>query len=298
MNAFKYSIIKGLIWVVTLPPLKILYLFSDILYILNKYIIKYRYNVVNTNITKAFPDKSPKEISQIRDSFYRYFFDLIVEVVKAVHYTEKDLNKRYRFKNLELFHKYYNENKPVALVSGHCGNWEWMINFQPKVKNNFQYIYHPLKNPYSDKLVNSIRSKTGAEPVPMKQVMRTAMTQIKEDPRFVLWFLADQRPHKPAKFWTIFLNQEASFFQGFQKLSKKLDMAVVYMAVERTERGHYEVSFDELCYSPSEYSEDEISHMFVKRLEENIRQQPPFWLWSHKRWKQTRPEGYNLFKEK
>lgn len=46
--------------------------------------------------------------------------------------------------------------------------------------------------------------------------------------------------------------------------------------------------------TPKETREGEITEMFAHRLEQTIRKEPAYWLWSHKRWKMTREEADRL----
>ena len=43
--------------------------------------------------------------------------------------------------------------------------------------------------------------------------------------------------------------------------------------------------------TPKETKEGEITEMFARRLEQTIRREPAYWLWSHKRWKLNREEA-------
>jgi KDO2-lipid IV(A) lauroyltransferase len=57
------------------------------------------------------------------------------------------------------------------------------------------------------------------------------------------------------------------------------------MNVKRVKRGYYEVFPEMLFSNPKETAENEISHTFMKRLEQEIMLDPVPWLWSHRRWK-------------
>ena len=65
-------------------PLKILYIFSDILYFLMYHVIGYRKNVVYENLKNSFPEKNREELKQIERRFYSNFSDYIVENIDRV----------------------------------------------------------------------------------------------------------------------------------------------------------------------------------------------------------------------
>ena len=92
----------------------------------------------------------------------------------------------------------------------------------------------------------------------------------------------------------MFLNQETPVFPGPEKVASRLKQAVVFMDIQKTRRGYYEVEFTKLFDDASQTSEYEVTKIHVKFLEEIIRKRPELWLWSHKRWKHTRPEYITL----
>jgi KDO2-lipid IV(A) lauroyltransferase len=130
--------------------------------------------------------------------------------------------------------------------------------------------------------------------VPMEQVFREAL-KFRSDNRLVaVWFLADQRPPRTNRFWTTFLNQEASFFEGIEKMSRKLNLPIVFLDIQKTRRGYYEAWFTKLIDNTAETREYEIMLSCIRKMEEQIKAKPELWLWSHNRFKHTRPEQIKL----
>lgn len=286
-----YKLIYAFLWLITLPPLSFLYIISDILYVINFYIVKYRKNVVYTNLRNAFPEKSEKEINRIAKSFYLHLSDFLIESMKSIHLSRRQLDKRMKVKNAEIFQELYDEGKDIALISGHYGNWEWLNILPLKVPHTLLTIYHPLKNPYSDQLINGLRSKFGIQMVPMKNVLREAFQAMERGDKFIMWYLGDQRPPKTNKFWMKFLNQDTGFYQGAEKLAMKYNHAVVYLDIQKRKRGYYQAEFQLLYRNGKETAENEITKKQGKVLEEIIRKKPEYWLWSHRRWKHKPPQS-------
>jgi KDO2-lipid IV(A) lauroyltransferase len=99
-------------------------------------------------------------------------------------------------------------------------------------------------------------------------------------------FMADQSPHKgKIKYRTDFLNQSTPVHLGVENLSKKCDLGVVFIDIQRVKRGHYEVSAKLLFEDVQATEPYEVTNAHVKALEDVIRKTPENWLWSHKRWK-------------
>ncbi|MBN1159229.1 MAG: lysophospholipid acyltransferase family protein [Bacteroidales bacterium] len=297
MSKIPYYLLYAFTWTVSLIPFPVLYCISDVLYLIIFYLIRYRKRTVIVNLRKSFPEKSDPEILAIARSFYRHFCDFLLESIKGMTIPVNKLDKRYRFLNLELIHELERQNKSIALVSGHYNNWEWMINFPQKINHEFLVIYRTLKNTAVDRITRSIRSRQGGIMIAMEHIYREAMQRNANNKLFLVWFLADQRPPRSGKFWTRFLNREVSFYQGTEKLARKLDLAVVFMETRKIKRGYYEITFHKLFDHAPGTRENEITLACIREIEKEVCRQPEFWLWSHKRFKHTRPEGVKLVTE-
>jgi KDO2-lipid IV(A) lauroyltransferase len=196
--------------------------------------------------------------------------------------------------NPEIFDELYNHNQNFALVSSHYNNWE-MLNMLPaKVRHRCLVIFRPLKNKVAGRISAYTREKYGTIMIPMENIFKEALKSRSEGIPFMVWFLADQRPPRNSRFWTMFLNHETAFFEGTEKIAKKLGMAVVFLDVKKIRRGFYEVSLEKIFDNAATTAENEVTLKCVKKMEDEVLNAPEFWLWSHKRFKHSRPENINL----
>lgn len=294
MASIIYYLVFSLVWLFSLLPFRIMYLVSDFLYLIIFYVAGYRKKTVIANMQKAFPGKSPAEINQMARQFYRHFADFLLELLRCINISVDQLDKRMKFLNPEVFEELARENRNFALVSAHYNNWEWLINLPLKMRHRLLVIYRPLKSKISEKLSNYMRRRRGTVMIAMENIFREAITSRSKNQLFAVWFLADQRPPRSSRFWTTFLNHETAFFEGAEKISRKLGMAVVYLHVQKVKRGYYEVTLKKLFDNAAETKENEVTLACVKEMEAEIRTEPQYWLWTHKRFKHTRPENINL----
>src|SRR5688572_31399184 len=88
-----YYIVYGFLWLVSLLHIRILYFFSDAIYGLVFYILKYRRDVVLGNIKLAFPEKTDKERMRIARDFYHNLIDTFIETIKLITASRKFLEK-------------------------------------------------------------------------------------------------------------------------------------------------------------------------------------------------------------
>ncbi|WP_231425437.1 MULTISPECIES: lysophospholipid acyltransferase family protein [Pedobacter] len=271
--------------VLSLLPLSILYAIADGVYVLIYYLFRYRKKVVRENLLRALPEKSLPEIENIEKRFFRYLASLIFEILKMNNISRREIEKRYVFRNKELVQAYLDRGESVLVCSAHYGNWEWGtlgigLNFQ---KDHYP-IYKPLTNPVFDNWFKKVRSQYGNNLIAMRQTMR-ALAAGKGKPS-IFSFGNDQAPSRDeSHYWTTFLHQQASVQLGIEKIAKKTNQPIFYFKVKVLKRGYYEVDCVPLCLNPAETQEFKITEMHTRFLEEIIREEPEYWLWSHRRWK-------------
>jgi len=278
----------GFLWLFSLQPFFILYLYSDLLYHVIR-LIGYRRAVINENLHYSFPDKSKDEIRNIRLKFYRSFCDSLIETIKIQTMTEKQMRKRVLIKNAEYLNEKTDEGKDVVAVMGHYGCWEWVPSLNLHAKALVSATYRPLKNKQFDQYMLKLRSKWGNENYTMSATLREILKLKKQNRRFVIGLISDQSPGKPEiQYWTNFLNQNTAVLLGPEKIAKLTKSPVVFLKMSKIKRGHYQVEVIPLVEDPVNTMEYEITEKHVRCLEEIIIENPEYWLWSHKRWKYSK----------
>ncbi len=285
-----YYLLYAVTWVVTCLPLRVLYLFSDLLYVLIYHVAGYRQSVVRTNLSNAFPEKSEKERRAIERKFYRYLCDLFVETLKLLHMSPKQMNRRMVYVNGEMVAKQYARQRCIMLMTSHYGNWEWTSSFSQFYPDKPVYqVYRRLKNKGFDRFMYVLRTRFGAKNVEKHDVLRTMVRNRNEGRLCMYGMLSDQTP-SPANihYWTDFLRQDTPMLTGTEQLARKFDYPVFYISVERVKRGYYRCELLPLCTEPKETSKHEITERYARMLEQAIERAPQYWLWTHKRWKHKR----------
>ncbi|MGM9477665.1 lysophospholipid acyltransferase family protein [Pedobacter sp. GSP4] len=276
--------------ILSLLPLFVLYRLADAFYVLIFYVFGYRRKVVTENLVNAFPEKNTAEIKSIEKKFYKFLASLFIEVIKMKSISKKELNKRVKFKNVDLVEAYLKDNESVLFCSSHYGNYEWVcmaigLNFS----GQHYPIYKPLSSEAFDEWFLNMRSRFGNHMVSMRQTLRSIQATKNQATMFT--FGSDQAPSKDeSNYWTTFLNQESSIQLGVEKIARKTNRPVFYLKINYLKRGYYEVDCVPICLNPAETAEFEITEMHTRFLEDMIREVPPYWLWSHRRWK-YKPEN-------
>ncbi len=269
----------------SLLPMPLLHALASLSYYLLYYIVGYRKQVVHTNLTNSFPDKTPAEILQIEKQFFKYFADMVFEVIKLSSISKKELQKRVKFNNLELVTNYLDKEQSILACTGHYGNWELgMLALGLKIPTKAYVIYKPLTNPQFDTWFYKIRTKTNNLFIPMRQTLRSIAATRKQTTMFC--FAGDQTPIRDeARVWIDFLHQPTPVLLGLEKIALQTDRPVIYFNMQRVRRGYYEVDCYQICEKPSLSEEHEITKRNFQLLEQIINKNPAYWLWSHRRWK-------------
>ncbi len=288
MSAIIYYLALPFLYLISYLPFKILYLLSDVFYVLVYRLIAYRRDVVTENLNNAFPEKSTTEIDKIRSDFYRYFCDLIFETIKNLSISTTALKRRFSCGDISAFEHYFEQKQSVIITMGHLGNWELGGSYFSQLPIHQLYIiYHPLSNKHFDKLFNKMRTRLGNKTYPMKSAYKEMIKN--KSQVTATGFVGDQTPAAASAHWMTFLNQDTAVFKGTEVISKKHDYPIIYLSFIREKRGQYKLHSELLIEHPQQLSENEVTEIHTKRLEQDILKHPEIWLWSHRRWKHKRP---------
>lgn len=271
--------------VLSLLPLPILLLFARILYYPLYYLVGYRKKVVRENLKRSFPDKSQSEILAIEKTFFKYFVDLVFEVIKMASISRSELNRRVKFKGLEQLETYFKQGKSVLACTGHYGNWELcMLALGTNLSAPAYVIYKPLTNKIFENWFIKIRTQYGNKFVAMRQTLR-ALTANREVPT-MFCFASDQTPtREEAHYFLPFLHQDTAVLLGLEKIALQTNRPIFYFDVTYVKRGFYEIECILLCEEPKLTENHQITHKLFEFLENRIVEAPAYWLWSHRRWK-------------
>ncbi len=276
-----------LILPLSLLPYPLLYLLSDIIFLIMYRVIGYRKEVVFTNLKNSFPNKSKQELKKIMSDFYRHLCDIIMESVKGFTISEKQLRKRLIIKNPEFSNYFADKGQSIIFVGGHYNNWEICAQAFAMYSNHKCIgIYKPLSNAFINHKIYTSRSKYGMHLISMKQTKKSF--EDGDEPKAIV-FGSDQNPANPKRaHWVQFLNQDTGVLFGVERYAKEYDWPVVFVSISKAKRGYYEVEYSLVTDKPNKEPHGKITEDFTKRLEQDIINQPQYWLWSHKRWKHKR----------
>ncbi|BDW74215.1 lysophospholipid acyltransferase family protein [Bacteroides finegoldii] len=286
-----YWLVYGGMWLFSALPFRVLYVLSDFNYLLMYHVGRYRRKVVRENLEKSFPEKTEAERLQIERKFYRYLSDYMLEDLKLLHMSAEDLCQRMIYKNTEQYLELTEKYGGIIVMIPHYANYEWLIGMGSVMKPGDVpvQVYKPLKDKYLNELFKQIRSRFGGYNIPKHSTAREIIKLKREGKNMVVGLITDQWPSGD-RYWTTFMGQETAFLNGAERIAKIMNFPVFYCELTKTRRGYCEAEFKLMTEAPKETVEGEITDMFAHELEQTIRREPAYWLWSHKRWKFTKKE--------
>lgn len=286
-----YYLIYGFLYLLSLLPLRLLYLISDAVYGLLYYVLKYRRDVVMTNLAIAFPEKTEAEKTAVSKAFYHNFTDTFIEVVKMLSMTAAE-SKRRITGDYSAIEEAIKNGKNVQLHAMHNFNWElvqWTV--VRSVDIPFLGVYMPISNKALNTLFYNLRKKYGTILVPATKFKASFDKLV--TPHYALMLAADQNPgNLNSVHWLYFFNKPTAFVAGPEKGARAKDTAVVFVNFYKTKRGHYHFTSTLATTAPNSLPEGELTRRFVRYVEDCIRQNPANYLWSHRRWKHAWKDEY------
>src|SRR5690606_37715317 len=119
MKLLAYLIAYPFLWLISKMPFRMLYVFSDMVFILIYYIIRYRRKTVQNNLKIALPHLSETEHKRIEKEFYKHMCDMFLEMIKTLSISAEEMDKRFRFTNIEVIREYEKKKKNNVLVFGY-----------------------------------------------------------------------------------------------------------------------------------------------------------------------------------
>ena len=286
-----YSIVYALFYLLSLLPMRILYLLSDGIYLLVYYMIGYRRKIVMSNLKIAFPEKSHAERVKIAKAFYHNLLDSFIETIKLVSASRAFLEKRVTA-NWEVLEPLFKTGKSCQLHLGHTFNWEWGHHvLGSHTKYQVIVVYMPISNAAVEKLMYNLRVRHGNKFIPASNMSKAKETF--KDTQYLLGLVADQSPGNLTNaYWLDFFGKPTGFVSGPEKGARAGNLPVLFTYIVKPKRGYYHAFLEVACENPSSLKEGELTLRYARFMEKVIRANPEMWLWSHRRWKRSWDEAY------
>ena len=266
-------------------PFAALYLLADFLGWLAFRVFPHREEVVRVNLSQCFPELDEAGRRAIRRRYYAGFADVLVEVIKSATISPAEIRRRVAIVGLEQPQALLAAGQTVLLAAAHQCNWEWMLlALSLELGYPLDAAYKPLVDSWAEREMKKVRSRFGSRLVPAKELLADIIKRGKLVRAVAM--VADQEPTTSEhKHWTRFLNRDTAFYMGPEEIARVTRFPVYFIGMKRTGRGFYELRLVPLCARGESMQAGELTERYVRLVEQQIRDAPADWPWSHKRWK-------------
>lgn len=286
-----YYLIYVPLYLLSLLPLRVLYILSDIIAFLLFRVFGYRRQVIDSNLAIAFPEKSIAERNSIKRKFHRNFTDSFLETIKCLSVPQSFYDKHCKT-DFSLFDQFAAEGISCQMHACHQFNWEWInLHWSIHLKQPLVIVYMPISSKPIDRLFYKFRTKYGTHMLAATESRKAFVTW--RNKTHALALIADQKPAAPEFcYWLNFFNKPTAFLPGPEKNAAMKKCPVIFGRAFKTGRGKYESSLTLACKDASALKPGELTILYRDYIEDAIRRQPDMYLWSHKRFKHDWNETY------
>ncbi len=251
-----------------------------------------RANVVEDNLSHAFPESTFEERRRIERRMWRHLFMMLCEIALAsrkVH--QSNWRDHYRLINGSELVGAFLDDRPLIAMTAHFGNFEMCGYISGLLGFPTFTLARTLDNPFLNRwFLEDFRQATGQFILHTKGTAELAQTAIANKQSLAL--LGDHFGGKKG-CWVEFFNRPASCHKSFSLMSLATKTPMVFVYSRR--RGGL-LDFELVCdgyFDPEEAGPDmqtvpDVTRWYNSRIEEAVRQAPDQYWWLHRRWKDPR----------
>jgi len=248
------------------------------------YFIPIRKAVVKSNLQKAFPDKSKKQIDKIAKLNYVNFLKTMFDIFLIRKMTKEEILEIVDINGIEKLESLYAKGEGLVILTGHFGNWELgAVTLGFKMIDGVNVLTKPQRNPFVSEWMDNMRSAFGNRITNLGTGIRDLYKTLKQGG--IIGIVGDQRGPREGTRVNLF-NQPTAIYSGFAAIIAKSKSPVAVALIPRQSNDKYQIDLIDLDYN-AESSEAiiEITQKYISILESYIRLYPDQWFWMHKIWK-------------
>lgn len=189
----------------------------------------------------------------------------------------------------------YFEHRAQLIITAHTGNWELIGLESGLLGLDVASVAAVTKNAAIDKLLTSLRQKTGQSIIAREGALRTLINRFRQNGKAA--FVLDQNtPEDEGGIWVDFLGIPTPVSSAPAHLSYRSGTEIIFAFSHPVAGGKYEAHTGPVIQPPS-YDKQKDQAAVVKALTQqimdvisaHIRAHPESWLWSYKHWLRHAP---------
>ncbi len=248
--------------------------------------IKFRQKVIQRNIELMYPKLEPNEKKQLERDAYSHLGKLASEIPLIFSGLKKFADKNSKLIGSEHWKKAHASQKGVIFLSSHVGNWEIMAATGALAGMDLMMVTKQLKPAWFHKRVEAGRKRALVQATYEPRTVRDIFRHLKRNG--TIGMVLDQYAGPPVGYRVPFFGQWVGTSSALATLVKRTGAVVLPVVNYRKADGTYVVEVGKSVPWIESELEREIAvntANYAKILEQQVRNHPEQWLWTHRRFK-------------
>jgi KDO2-lipid IV(A) lauroyltransferase len=242
------------------------------------------------NLHLAFgKNKTAGELKKIARDSFMHFGEFFLSMINFSAADSSHLLKFITVEGEDFLHEALKQNRGVLLFSAHYGSWEIAPSFL-SLRAPMNIIVRPLDNPAMEKMLHKIRMHVGAKVISKFNASKQILRALSENEMIAI--LMDQNVLRSQAVFVDFFGKKAATTPGPAIFHLRTGAPLVPVFCYPAKKAEYLIKIKKpLNFTSSGKIEEDISRITqacTKIIEDQIREEPRFWLWFHDRWR-SRP---------
>ncbi|MEW6321713.1 MAG: lysophospholipid acyltransferase family protein [Acidobacteriota bacterium] len=240
-----------------------------------------------TNLARAFPNRTPREVDAIVRQVFAHFGRLLVHLLEFSAFTPDEVAARVEFEGEDYARHAYAQGRGVLFFTGHFGFWEIHALGHGLQLGPLGVLARPLDNPRLNAMLEDVRGLTGNAVIYRQGAVRRVLKRLSDGLGVAI--LIDQHMHSPDAITVSFFGRPAQTTSTLAAIALRTGSPVVPCFALPLPGGRFRLVYEPPVEPPAADSPDAVRE-FTQRctdvLEMYVRRHPELWLWMHRRWRE------------
>ncbi|HEX6899925.1 MAG TPA: lysophospholipid acyltransferase family protein [Thermoanaerobaculia bacterium] len=239
------------------------------------------------HIALAYPDLSEPDRERLGRECFRHHGTTLGECLHLLHRDCGFVRSVVEVRGWEEVEKARAADRPVLILTGHCGNWELLAAAINCRGLGMAVVARPLEEPEQQQMLAGLRERFGTPTIARGSEGAARQLLIALRRGGALGMLIDQDT-KVDGVWVPFFGRPAFTPVGAAKIAlRQKDTAVIPTFIERLGDGSHLATFQPPLDLPDD--PQEATALMTAKIEEQVRKRPEQWVWMHRRWRRQPP---------
>jgi len=251
-----------------------------------------RRRVTDDNIQKAFGEYDAKQRARISRNCYEALALTAAEFLRLTPQTVRQAEMQVEFRGWQHVLDARQRGQGAIIASAHMGNWELWGAAAVAKGVGITFVVQRLRNRAADQALCDRRRSVGMHVMERGMAMRRLGESL--DRNHLVAIMCDQDARRRGVF-VPFFGRLASTHKGAAQLAFRFGVPLLpFLGFRQDDGTHVAQAFPPLQAAPGSTESEFVQatmEQFHVILETAVRAHPGQYLWQHRRWKTSPPEG-------